>query len=443
MPRSSILLLVALFSAVAQGEPLWKGTSASSVVDGAGDVFGTEGAAVGVSAESTGEVAFIGAIASVDASWFKGKEVRFVGRLRVDDGKGPAALWVRADGADGRLAFASSGRAPVLSGEGPHEREVLLYVPQASTSIKFGVTLGSAGAVHAEHLRLTSTAVGATGVSSYDMLAYALPLIRTKALNAGRVSWPTEEAELLTDDQKKLPAQEAYTGLRKVLDSLADRHSFLQMPKDAFAYREQATPTRSIESQLIGDIGYILVPGLRGTGASDGSTFTAELCNRIATLAQTSSKGWILDLRQNTGGNMWPMINGLHSLLGNHDAGAFRHADGTTRRWRSRASPECRVDLSHNRVAVLVGPRTGSSGEGVAVAFRARPGTRFFGRPTAGLATSNTTFPLPDGGALFLTTAAMADREGTDYPQGIVPETVVRDDQDAVTAAKEWLRSTP
>ncbi|WP_409476759.1 S41 family peptidase [Stenotrophomonas sp. Y-13] len=120
-----------------------------------------------------------------------------------------------------------------------------------------------------------------------------------------------------------------------------------------------------------------------------------------------------------------------------------RTPDGKTRTWRSRATPECRVYLSRSRVAVLVGPGTASSGEGVAIAFRARPGTRFLGQPTAGLATSNTTFPLPDGGALFLTTSAMADREGTEYPQGIVPESVVRDEQDAFTAAKEWLRLTP
>ncbi|MCF3496315.1 hypothetical protein C7E15_02645 [Stenotrophomonas maltophilia] len=443
MPRMVVLLLAMIFSASAQGETLWKGTSAKSMVDGAGDVLDTEGATIQLSAESTGEASFIGAITSLDASSFKGKNVRLAGRLRVDGGTGAAALWLRADGPTGRLAFASSGGVPVRGGEGLRERELLLYVPEASTHIKFGVTLGSAGALNAEQLTLTSAAVEKTGVSAYAMLAHALPLIRAKALNTGNVDWPAEEAALLTDDQKELPAQEAYAGLRRVLDTLADRHSLLQTPKEASTYRAQAVRSRPMESRSIADIGYILVPGLRGIGKDDRGAFTAELCNRIATLAPTSTKGWIVDLRQDNGGNMWPMLNGLQSLLGDRDAGGFRDGQGKTRKWRSRASPACSADLSDSRVAVLVGPRTASSGEAVAVAFRARPGTRFFGQPTAGLATSNTTFPLPDGGALLLTTAAMADREGTEYPKGIVPVSIVRGDQDAIEIALHWLRSAP
>ncbi|HFL6954249.1 TPA: S41 family peptidase [Stenotrophomonas maltophilia] len=228
-----------------------------------------------------------------------------------------------------------------------------------------------------------------------------------------------------------------------MLDALADRHSLLQTLKEASTYRAQAVRSRPMEPRSITDIGYILVPGLRGIGRDDRGAFTAELCNRIATLAPTSTKGWIVDLRQNNGGNMWPILNGLHSLLGDRDAGGFRDRQGKTRKWRSCASPACSADLSDSRVAVLVGPRTASSGEAVAVAFRARPGTRFFGQPTAGLATSNTTFPLPDGGALLLTTAAMADREGTEYPKGIVPESNVRGDQDAIEMALDGLRSAP
>ncbi len=443
MPRMVVLLLAVIFSAPAQGETVWKGTSAQSLVDGAGDVLDKDGAAIELSAESTGEASFVGAITSLDASSFKGRNVRLAGRLRVDDGTGAGALWLRADGPKGRLAFASSGGVPVRAGEGPGDRDLLLYVPEASTSIKFGVTLGSAGALHAEQLTLTSAAVEATGVSAYAMLAHALPLIRAKALNTGNVNWPAEEAALLTDDQKKLPAQEAYAGLRRALDALADRHSLLQTPKDASTHRAQAVRSRPMESRSIADIGYILVPGLRGIGKDDRGAFTAELCNRIATLAPTSTKGWIVDLRQDNGGNMWPMLNGLHSLLGDRDAGGFRDRQGKTRKWRSRASPECQADLSNSRVAVLVGPRTASSGEAVAVAFRARPGTRFFGQPTAGLATANSTFPLPDGGALLLTTAAMADREGTEYPKGIVPESIVSGDQDAIEMGADWLRSAP
>lgn len=196
------------------------------------------------------------------------------------------------------------------AGDGTRARELLLYVPAATTSLKFGVTLASTGRLHAEHLTLAPTSAEASTVSAYDMMAHALPLIRAKALNSGNVDWPAEEGALSDDDLKNFPAQEAYSRLREVLDALADRHSILQTPKDALASRESAFATRAIESRLMADIGYVLVPGLRGTNSRAGAAFTAELCSRIAALAPTSSKGWILDLRDNTGGNMWPMLNG-------------------------------------------------------------------------------------------------------------------------------------
>lgn len=441
MLRTAALLLLTLFSVSAQAATLWKVTSTHSATSGSGDVLDTGGANLVLSAESMGENSFIGAITSLEAAPFQGKEVRLTGILQVVDGPGAAALWLRADGVEGKLAFASSGGEPVRVGDGSIARELVLYIPVATTSLKFGVTLGSAGHVDVEHLMLTSRPAKSAGISAHDMLAHALPLIRANALNADNVRWSAEEAALLTPDPKGLPAQEAYGRLRKVLDALADRHSLLQTPDIALAYRQNAVATGPIEARQMKDIGYVLVPGLRGTDARAGAAFTTELCERVAALASTSSKGWIVDLRQDTGGNMWPMLNGLHSLLGANDAGAFRDRDGATTRWRSRATPACGVDLSGSRVAVLVGAKTASSGEAVAVAFKARPGTRFFGRTTAGLATSNRAFPLPDGGVLRLTTAEMLDRAGESYPRGITPDTLVPSDQDAIEAAAVWLRS--
>lgn len=76
-------------------------------------------------------------------------------------------------------------------------------------------------------------------------------------------------------------------------------------------------------------------------------------------------------------------------------------------------------------VAVLTGPRTASSGEAVAIAFRGRPDTRSFGLPTAGLSTANGTFPLPDGSMLLLTAAVDADRTGRKYRDKVDPDETI------------------
>lgn len=439
---AAFLLFLGLFSGGASADTVWKGTSVNSITSGTGDILEAGGAALRLSAESTGTEKFVGAVTAMDARPFQGQEVRLVGRLLVEKGTGSAALWLRADGANGRLAFASSAGTPVRADEGSQERELRLYIPSGTTSLKLGATFDSAGHVVVEELTLTAEAVTSGGVSAYDMVEYALSTIRANALNAGNVDWSAEEARL-TPALKNLPAQEAYGSIRAVLDALADRHSFLQQPREAAAYRKAAIASRDIEARQMQDIGYVLVPGLRGTGANASEAFTTQLCEQIERLASTSAKGWIVDLRQNTGGNMWPMFSGLHALLGNGTIGASRDRDGVATAWRLRSGRACGVDLSSSRVAVLIGPRTASSGEAVAVAFRARPGTRFFGQPTAGLATANRAYPLPDGGALRLTRAVMLDRSGEAYLDGIKPEEVVSTDQDAIDTAAAWLRSLP
>jgi len=444
MRRVVFLCVLALFSAEASAETDWKGTGHSSVVRGSGDVMAAAGTTVTVSGATTGEAGFVGAVTSLDAAAFKGREVRLAGTLAVAEGKGDAGLWLRADGPDGRVAFAlTAHRSPVRKGDTPQEREIWLYIPSAATSLKFGATLSSAGRIDVQNLTLVAQAPASTEVSAHDLAAYVLPILRANALNADKVDWPAQEAALLTPEMKQLPAMEAYAKLRGVLAALEDHHSFLQVPRQVAITRTSAVASQPIETRVLEDVGYVLVPGLRGSGADASAAFSTELCQQIAALAPKATRGWIVDLRRDTGGNMWPMLKGLHALLGNAEFGGLRGREGTSTPWRSLSSDACGGDLSQQRVAVLVGPKTASSGEAVAVAFRGRPGTRFFGQPTAGLATSNRTYHLPDGGGLQLTTALMVDRKGEVYPKGITPEVRVPDGQDAIAEAVQWLRSAP
>ncbi len=443
MRRTAFLLFLALFSGGALADTVWRGTSTQSLASGSGDISEAGGATVTLSAESTGANQFIGTITTIDAASFQGREVVLAGTLLVKSGTGNAALWVRADGPGEPLAFASTGDQPVRLNEGSQQREARLYIPSGATSLKLGVTLGSAGRVEVEHLTLKTESAASNSVSAYDMLDHAISVIRANALNANRVDWKAEQKSLLTPDLKNLPAPEAYSRIQKVLSALEDRHSSVQAPRVASTYRAGAVATQAVEARQMQGIGYLLVPGLRGSDANAGEAFSAQLCGHIGRLAKSASKGWIIDLRNNTGGNMWPMIKGLRPLLGDADIGAFRDRNGVVTAWHSQPSKACSIDLSGSAVAVLVGPRTASSGEAVAVAFRARADTRFFGQPTAGLSTANQSFALPDGGVIALTTAVFLDRSGEAYPQGIGPENLVPHDQDAIAAAAAWLRTLP
>lgn len=122
----------------------------------------------------------------------------------------------------------------------------------------------------------------------------------------------------------------------------------------------------------------------------------AEMAQRlIADIDQTALRGWVVDLRRNTGGNMWPMIAGIGPLLGEDawlafvtpyvkETAFYREGQAGLLPETVLASVEQPYILRYPRppVAVLTGPLTSSSGEFTALAFRGRPRTRSFGEAT-------------------------------------------------------------
>ncbi len=70
-------------------------------------------------------------------------------------------------------------------------------------------------------------------------------------------------------------------------------------------------------------------------------------------------------------------------------------------------------------VAVRIDRDTVRPGEGVALAFRGRPETRFFGETTFGAATS--TFPCELSGGAYFAAGTMADGKGKEYPTASPP----------------------
>ena len=162
---------------------------------------------------------------------------------------------------------------------------------------------------------------------------------------------------------------------------------------------------------------------------------------------------------------MWPMMAGLGPLLGEGVAGAFHGSHGENLSWFYRdgaAGYEGAESLSYPRVegvpyrvagnlpvAVLIDRGTASSAEAVAVAFRGKPQTRFFGEHTLGVSTANNNYVLSDGANMILTIGVYVDRNGKEYEDGIEPDVRIASQEDlqaplverdkAINAAEQWL----
>jgi C-terminal processing protease CtpA/Prc len=192
--------------------------------------------------------------------------------------------------------------------------------------------------------------------------------------------------------------------------------------------------------------------------------YAADVRRILTDLSAQNPRGWIIDLRGNTGGNMWPMLTGIGPILGDGAVGSFVAADGNITWFYQDGKTGTRdpggietVSLTISDtsapaaatgpVAILVDNSTASSAEAITIAFHGRANTRFFGDKTAGKSTAVQPYKLDDGAELYLSTAVDADRSGKPYPDGFTPDQVfpsttvmpAEGSDPVVLAAQTWL----
>lgn len=296
----------------------------------------------------------------------------------------------------------------------------------------------------------------------------ALNVMQANSIHRSRVAWEDLRAAAHREAGAAQTPAETYGAIRSALRGLGDRHSFFVAPTGGSgggtAAADSAAP---MGESLAGGIAYVSMPPFSHTASSRHADDYHAL---LRELDAASPCGWVVDLRENPGGNMWPMLAGIGPVLGEGLVGMFVDPDSARTLWWHRdgqagtvvppaqaaivarvSAPQYRLKRQMPPVAVLTGPGTASSGEAVATAFRARPATRSFGQGTAGVSTANRGFLLTDGAVIQLTVSTFADRTGKLYGESIVPDQpvaagpVTRDPATDATlrAGVEWLRAQP
>ena len=209
--------------------------------------------------------------------------------------------------------------------------------------------------------------------------------------------------------------------------------------------------------------GYIQIPGIQAWGQKTNE-YAQAIADSICWLAAKKVKGYIIDLRLNSGGQLSAMLSGLNLLLGNTYLGGGVNSYGTeTNRFEilknnfcinavqmTAIKNKCDALLSSKPVVVLIGPATISSGSISAIAFKGRPATLFIGEPTAdGYTTGNDYFYFTPTLSLNLSTSYSQDRNKIIYKNSVEPEVVIKDGDDfdrlindkKVKKAIEWMKS--
>lgn len=296
-----------------------------------------------------------------------------------------------------------------------------------------------------------------------EYLNHALDIMQNNSINKDKIDWATFRARILRFAANAKTPKETYPFITLALRGLKDYHSSFLEPQEVSALQSNTSPTPILPSiRLVEDkFGYVELPGYKGLNQDLINKYGTDMQTQIQEIDRQHPCGWIVDLRENTGGNMSPMLIGVGPILGEGTAGFFVNAAGDRTEWAyaNGKATEGRQVLSEvvgepyqlmnpeAPVAVLFGGITASSGEIIVLSFVGRANTRSFGSPSAGYTTSNLGFKLADGAIIVLTTAVDADRTGKVYGGPIMPDMQVKgyakDTGTIPEEALQWLGSQP
>ena len=286
--------------------------------------------------------------------------------------------------------------------------------------------------------------------SPLEYASHALEVMQEQGYYVDPATWPQARQRALETARAADDYEDTYIGLAGALDVAGGDHSTFLPPGRTLGDRalgDQQPAYPVITSS--GEIATLRLPGLVESDPAVLQHYAEAAAVGIRAAVPETACGWIVDLRGNHGGNMWPMLAGLSGLIPDGKVLYFvdRHGRRKTVALRDGSALLDGMQIArvsdgpkiNHPVAVLQDGETASSAEAVLLAFHGLPYVRTFGSPSYGYSTANSTIRLHDGATIYLTSAVFADRSGRLYADPIAPDRHVADSTAAEAAAREWL----
>ncbi|MDZ7789274.1 MAG: S41 family peptidase [Xanthomonadales bacterium] len=407
--------------------------------------------------------AFVKQKLNLGVSGFSGATLR--GRIRTRNVSPSATLVAILEGSDGRI-FMDDMRDRVVAGD-TEWQEYSVYIPasEEATSLTVGALVIGGGTAWFDDLELIQeTEPDESDVDARSYVLEALSVMHDHYLHSDDADWDRIRQRGLQAISENGSPQQAHAAVSMMIEQLDDPHADFVRPRDSSGTEEPTSRTVEPVAVTMASerIASIRVPAVPGSASEDaGITYAEHTHQQLMSIDSPDLCGWIVDLRENTGGNMWPMLAAIGPIAGPGVVGQFVgpggsdvtewiYRDGaalvsseseTTERTAITTEP-FQPGTADLPVAVLVSERTASSGEATAIAFIGRANTRLFGSATGGLATANNGYPLSDGARVVFPIGYMADRHGTIHHPRVQPDENVAS-EDALEPALSWLQGQP
>jgi C-terminal processing protease CtpA/Prc len=220
---------------------------------------------------------------------------------------------------------------------------------------------------------------------------------------------------------------------------LGDHHSRFWEPGELGKRLSEDQPVPEIKSEwIIGNIGYIQIPGFMGIDGR-AQKFARQIQDKIKELDKNNIQFWIVDLTCNSGGTVMPMLCGIGPLLGEGVAGFLVNRENIYSKWayskgiavyddskyQMKLADPYRLKTKIKKLAVIIGRKTASAGEALAVSFKGTKNSCFIGQPTSGCSTGTCGFKLSDGAVILFANSKFVDRNKHIYGVPIQPDIFV------------------
>ena len=342
---------------------------------------------------------------------------------------------------------------------------ISIVCPPGATKMKIGAILYGKGKASFSSYRIKFLGVEGRTASALaaKYIAAACDTIRIHSLVRDSInieSLKKKALEIAGDAHSYGDCTLAMNFLVESLRPFGDEHSFFMPVKEVKNWEAGGSEVSKVELpsfNVIDQCGYILVPPFHSGNKTQMHVYADSLQHIILNLSEKGIRGWIIDLRENTGGNMEPMIAGLGPLFSSKKLGSLVDVNKKQDSWYyengryfTDSDPGWQVShpvslKSRLPIAVLTEHQTGSSGEIVTLSFVGNANTKSFGGATWGLTTGNGSFDLIDGSRIYLASTVMADRSGKEYHGSVPPDFAITEKKKGpdlvIQAALSWIKS--
>lgn len=279
----------------------------------------------------------------------------------------------------------------------------------------------------------------------------SIDLIRSNAVDTSNIK--SIESTLYSKAQDLHSVSELGPLYAEVFELLKDHHGGLKYKGMTYGWSrplrsgnpylkdklktEKATVSRVIDKT----IAYLRIPGNNDFAFKKVDSIADDLAAHINTVSSAKIKAWIIDLRINTGGNMYPILLGLKEFIGSHNLifGGFRNSKGASSgQWEIKDGKMLIDGIELVRQAKLKSPikedipiviltscYTASAGEMTAISLIGRKNTYIVGEPTAAYTTAVQGFSINRDAGLNLSTDHVTDRNLKIYTSNIKPDVEV------------------